>query len=258
MERKSARFKKNPVLSGNQTRGQYKEQRREEKHKCKLAVCAIVEQLSGGQGYPIRGTGFLVRDLFPELERKIHLVTSTDVICSDNLKGYYLSFKDSDSTDRDRELLELARVVNAPDKLPDFTSGLKIIPLDPRAVKKICSFFKSWSCLVTHRPFNVYKKGIQDQTTRLYCQVVEQDGKSYVLRPYEVTNENGQLFLTDGDSRFKSYPEFCGPQSIRRPRGAPITTDVDGKAVAVGVLTSRDDQISILLFSQLRLTCSGE
>lgn len=239
-----------------------KKQEREEKHKCKLAVCAIRKQISGGQGVPIVGTGSLVRNLFPELERKTHLLTSKEVISSDNLKGYYLCFKKLQKSflrSTDKKPVELASLVN-PNEKPQFSSGLTIIPVDPNQLSRIR---KHTSGLVNHRPFSVYgdSEGIEDQSCELYCHVVEVDRTSHVVRPFKVGKENGLQFLADHQYKYKNLRKFCAGQSTRKPDGAPITTTFDGKAVAVGALTFRNNQISPVFFSQLTtsaLTCSGK
>lgn len=238
------------MLKGRPTRGQLKEQEIQEEHKCKIAVCAITEKLSGGQGTPIVGTGFLVRNLFPEYERKFHLVTTKEVISSNDLKGFYLCFKKSDLTDK--EPTELARKVNPKDKVL-FTSGYAIIPIDP-------SRCKPKSGLVNHRPFTVFAEGFQVESCELYCHVVEEDGTSHVVRTYKVGIEKGQYYLADCYSKFRTFTEFSGHHPTGRPHGAPVTTMVGKVAVAVGAITFRNDQISLLLFSQLSsaLTCLGE
>jgi len=223
------------VFNGVSTRWQVTKQEKE-KEKCKLGVCAIRKQLGGRQGASIEGTGFLVKDLFPNFERKNHFVTSEVVIPSDKLEGYLLSFKRLDSTDK--KPLELASVVNAADKILR-TSGLVIIPLDPG---KLSKYRRSRSGLVNHRPFT---KGIQHQGCELYCHVVEEFGMQHVVKPYKLLeSENGHHSL-------RAFRQ----DSSRKLLGAPITTEVDGAAVAVGALTSRN-KVSPIFFSHA-LTTSG-
>ena len=220
------------VFNGTPTRGQIKKQEKE-KEKCKLAVCAIIKQLDGRQGALTEGTGFLVEHLFPKFEKKRHIVTSEVVIPSDNLQGYFLCFKKSDSTDK--EPLKLASVA-ADDILR--ISGLVFIPLDPG---KFGRFRRSRSGLLNHRAFTVWRKGIQHQG--LYCHVVEEHGTSHVVKPYQLLeNENGQHNL-------RAFRH----DSSRKLLGAPITTDVNGEAVAVGALctcTFKEDKVSAVFFSQ--------
>lgn len=223
------------VFNGMPTRWQLKK-REKEKEKCKLGVCAIRKQLGGRQGAPIEGTGFLVKDFYPHLERKNHIVTSEVVIPSNNLEGYLLCFKKLDSTDKTP--LELASVVNMDDKI--FRNfGLVYIPLDPGKFNK---YQRSRSGLLNHRPFT---KGIQHQGCELYCHIVEEFRMSHVIKPYQLLeNENGQHSL-------RAFQQ----DSSRKLPGAPITTDVHGKAVVVGALTS-SDKVSPIFFPHA-LTSSG-
>ena len=222
------------VAAGSQNIFQRKDEEKR-KEKCKLGVCAIIKQLDARQGAPIEGTGFLVSNLFPKLEMKHHLVTSEEVIPSDNLRGYFLRFKRLDATDK--KPLELVSVVNAADIRR--TAGLVIVPLDPR---KLSELQRARSGLVKHRPFTT---GIQRQECELYCHVVEEFGTSHVVRPYQLlVNENGQHSL-----------RAFQPDSSRKLPGAPITTAVNGEAVVVGALTSRTE-VSPIFFSHA-LTSSG-
>ena len=221
------------VLKGKPTRWQIRNKEKE-KENCKLGVCAIIKQLGGRQGVLIEGTGFLVKDFFPNFERKYHLVTSKHVIPSSKLDGYFLRFKKRDSTDK--KLLELASVVNAADNFhlcP--TSGLVTIPLDPG---KLSVFGRRRSGLVNHRPFTASAE-IQHQSCELYCHVVEEYGTSHVVKPYQLLKkENGQYYL-------RAFQQDCS----RKLLGAPITTDVNGGVVAVGALTS-ESTVSPVFFSQ--------
>ena len=244
------------MLKGNETKLQIKR----EKEKCKLANCRIIKQLSGGHGTQTVGSGSLVKNLLerPGLERNIQLVTSEKVIQPsdhDNLQGFSLCFKKLDSTDK-KPLTNLASVWNPRDNVC-FTSGLAIIPLDPAMLG---TFRKFNSGLVTHRPFTVdtvYGQQNKDSSIKLYCHVVEDEGTSFVTRTYTLEKKdiNGrvQYVLVDHDFIFKNLQEFCGHDSTRKPDGASITRTVDKKAVAVGVLTFRNNDIFPVLFSQLDL-----
>ena len=215
--------------------GRQRNNQEKAKEKCKLGVCAIEKQLTGRQGTQIIGAGCLVKDFFPEFERKHHLVTCAAVIDPNNLEGYFLCFKSLDLTDKKR--IQLTSAVNTADKIFSI-SDVVFIPLDPGKLKRR-------SGLVNHRPF---RKGIQHQGCELYCHVVEESGTSHVVKPFQLLeNENGQY----------SLPEFP-PDSYRKLLGAPITTDVDGEPVVVGVLTS-GIKVSPIFFSQLdiALTSSG-
>jgi len=215
-----------------QTRTQRNKQEKA-KEKCKLGICAIKKQITGRQGTPIIGAGCLVKDFFPEFERKHHLVTCAAVINSDNLEGYFLYFQKLDLSDK--KGVQLASVVNKADKIFR-TSDVVFIPLDPGKLK-------SRSGLLNDRPF---RKGIQHKGFKLYCQVVEEYGTSHVVRPFQLLeNENEEY----------SLPEFP-PDSYRKLLGAPITTDLDGEPVVVGVLTS-GNKVSPIFFSQLDIASSG-
>lgn len=230
------------MFEGTPTRSQIKKQEKE-KEKCKLGVCAIIKQLGGRQGALIEGTGFLVKHLFPNFQEKHHIATSEMVIPSDNLQGYFLCFKKSNSTDK--APLELASVAADPILR---ISGLVFIPLD---TGKFSRFRRSRSGLVNHRPFTaVGKKGIQQQGCVLYCHVVEEHGTSHVVKPYQLMeNENRQHYL-------RAFRD----DSSRKHLGAPITTDVNGEAVAVGALTFKEDNFSAVFFSEFSVnveTSSG-
>lgn len=114
---------------------------------------------------------------------------------------------------------------------------------------KLSGFRRLRSGLVNDRPFTVCAKGIKLEECKLYCHVVEEDRTSHMVRQYQLLeNENGQHSLC-------AFRE----DSSRKLLGAPITTDVAGKAVAVGALTFRNKQVCPIFFSQLNLvvTCSG-
>ena len=228
------------LFNGKPTRWQVKKQERE-KEQCKLGVFAIMKQLGGRQGTSYEGTGFLVKDFFPNFERKNHFVTSEVVIPSDKLEGYFLCFKKSDGTDK--KPLELTSVVNATDDILRF-SGFVFIPLDPG---KLSKYRKLWSGLVNHRPFTI---GIQHQGCELYYHVVEEFGESHVVRPYQLLeNENGQ----------HSPLAFRRDSSQKNP-GAPITREIDGKAVVVGAFMctcTSSDEVSPIFFSDILKSTSG-
>ena len=72
--------------------------------KCMLATCAIGKEIPG-QGYSLVDTGSLVRDFFIKNDKKVHLITSDEVISSKNLSGYFLWFKKSNGRDKKQETL---------------------------------------------------------------------------------------------------------------------------------------------------------
>lgn len=187
-----------------------------QREKCRLAVCGIMKQLDGVQGRCFVGTGSLVKDFFPALERKIHLVTSEKVIQPDNLNGYFLCFKSLKG--KDKQPVKLTSVWNKSDKVI-FTSGLAFVPVDPDRLGVIR---KSRSGLVNHRPFTVCDQPKEDLSHhKLYCHVVDESGKSFVIRPFQLNDiADEQPFLTDQHFKFSQPRDFCG--NNRKGHGAPI------------------------------------
>lgn len=142
--------------------------------------------------YCFVGTGSLVKNFFPKCERKVHLITSEKVIPSKNLSGYFLCFKDL--KDKDKEPVNLASLSDESEVF--FKSGLTFVPVFP---DRLGIIRKSLSGLIYHRPFSVCDKGREDLSSReLCCQVVEESGKSFVIRPYQVKGIVGERpYLTD-------------------------------------------------------------
>ena len=215
-------------------------------NKCILATCGIWKHVPRQSGKFV-GTGSLIEDLFPKCDKIIHLVTSDKVISSDDLSCYSLYFKKS--KDKGKE----------PKKLDDmvfseviFKSGLAIVPVDP---SKLGIIRKHTSGLLNHRPFTIcpkVKEGLRNY--ELYCHVVEEAGKSFAIRPYQVKGiTDEETYLTDNNSiKIESASFFS---SYRKGLGAPIAITVKGEAKAVGAITlGNNEQISFVLFSQIDRT----
>ena len=216
-------------------------------NKCILATCGIWKDfhLHGGK---FVGTGSLVQGLFLKFEEKIHLVTSNKVISTDDyLSCCSLYFKKSKEEGKEPE--KLAKIVS--DEVI-FKSGLAIVPIDP---KKLGIIRQYTSGLVNHRPFTICVKVKEDlRNDELYCHVLEESGKSFAIRPYEVkviTDE--ETYVTDHSSIKIESAGFCS--SYRKGLGAPIAITVKDEAVAVGAITlDNNKQLSFVLFSQIDRT----
>ena len=225
---------------------QPKRERERERGKCKSAICGILKKVDEAQGSCFVGTGSLVKDLCPQLKRNIHLVTSEEVIPSDNLNGYFLCFKSSKDEDKMKKPLKLASVLNSTDEVI-FTSGLTIIPVDSNN-------FKPWSGIVTYRQFPVDKESNDFSKHELYCHVVEEFGKSFVIKPFKLNGiATNQPYLTDvmNSYTFSNARDFCA--NNRKGLGAPIVKTDENLPIAVGALTVENDQISPVLFSKLNI-----
>ena len=215
-------------------------------NKCILATCGIWKHVPRQNGKFV-GTGSLIEDLFPKCDKKIHLVTSDKVISSDYLSCYYLYFKKS--KDKGKEPKKLDDMVSSK---VIFKSGLAIVPIDP---SKLGIIRKHTSGLLNHRPFTIctkVKEGLRNY--ELYCHVVEEAGKSFAIRPYQVKGiADEETYLTDNNSIKIESTCFCS--SYRKGLGAPIAITVEGEAKAVGAITlGNNEQISFVLFSQIDRT----
>ena len=215
-------------------------------NKCILATCGIWKHVPRQSGKFV-GTGSLIEDLFPKCDIKIHLVTSDKVISSDDLSCYSLYFKKS--KDKGKEPKKLDDMVSSE---VIFKSGLAIVPVDP---SKLGIIKKHTSGLLNHRPFTIcpeVKEGLRNY--ELYCHVVEEAGKSFAIRPYQVKGiTDEETYLTDNNSiKIESASFFS---SYRKGLGAPIAITVKGEAKAVGAITlGNNEQISFVLFSQIDRT----
>ena len=214
-------------------------------NKCILATCGIWKHVPRQSGKFV-GTGSLIEDLFPKCDIKIHLVTSDKVISSDDLSCYSLYFKKSKDKGKEPKKLDMvsSEVI--------FKSGLAIVPVYP---SKLGIIKKYTSGLLNHRPFTIcpeVKEGLRNY--ELYCHVVEEAGKSFAIRPYQVKGiTDEETYLTDNNSiKIESASFFS---SYRKGLGAPIAITVKGEAKAVGAITlGNNEQISFVLFSQIDRT----
>ena len=214
-------------------------------NKCILATCGIWKHVPRQSGKFV-GTGSLIEDLFPKCDIKIHLVTSDKVISSDDLSCYSLYFKKSKDKGKEPKKLDMvsSEVI--------FKSGLAIVPVYP---SKLGIIKKHTSGLLNHRPFTIcpeVKEGLRNY--ELYCHVVEEAGKSFAIRPYQVKGiTDEETYLTDNNSiKIESASFFS---SYRKGLGAPIAITVKGEAKAVGAITlGNNEQISFVLFSQIDRT----
>ena len=225
---------------------QSRRDRKRKENKCILATCGIWKHVPRQSGKFV-GTGSLIEDLFPKCDKKIHLVTSDKVISSDYLSCYYLYFKKS--KDKGKEPKKLDDMVSSE---VIFKSGLAIVPIDP---SKLGIIRKHTSGLLNHRPFTIctkVKEGLRNY--ELYCHVVEEAGKSFAIRPYQVKGiADEETYLTDNNSIKIESTFFCS--SYRKGLGAPIAITVEGEAKAVGAITlGNNEQISFVLFSQIDRT----
>ena len=212
-----------------------KDRERTEK-KCMLATCAIGKKIPG-QGYSLVGTGSLVRDFFIKNDKKVHLITSDEVISSENLSGYFLWFKKLNGRDKKKEtLLRIGSEVIF--KSP----GLAVVPVDPQKIGRIR---KHTSGLLHYRPFTLYDK--EDEDARIsgsYVHAVVEYKKSFDIKLYPV-----EQISTEIESINLSLKSL----------GAPIVITSDGEARVMGAITLSDMQISRVLFSQIERyrACSG-
>ena len=225
---------------------QSRRDRKRKENKCILATCGIWKHVPRQSGKFV-GTGSLIEDLFPKCDKKIHLVTSDKVISSDYLSCYYLYFKKS--KDKGKKPKKLDDMVSSE---VIFKSGLAIVPVDP---SKLGIIRKHTSGLLNHRPFTIctkVKEGLRNY--ELYCHVVEEAGKSFAIRPYQVKGiADEETYLTDNNSIKIESTCFCS--SYRKGLGAPIAITVEGEAKAVGAITlGNNEQISFVLFSQIDRT----
>ena len=213
--------------------------------KCVLATCGIWKQVPRQSGKFI-GTGSLIKDLFFNCVKKIHLVTSDKVISSDKLDCYSLYLKKS--KDKRKEPKKLVSM--ASDEVI-FKSGLAIVPIDPN---KLGIIRKHTSGLMNHRPFTICPKVELKEHLRnyeLYCYVVEEAGESFAIRPYLVKGiADEETYIADHSSGKIESTRFL--KDYRKGLGAPITITVEGEAVAVGAITlGNNEQLSFVLFSQI-------
>ena len=217
--------------------------RERKENKCILATCGIWKEIRLHNGKFV-GTGSLIRGLFRKFEKTIHLVTSKEVISTDDLSCYSLYFKKSKDTEK--EAKKLTKMVS---EEVIFQSGLAIVPIDRKKLGIIRQFVAG---LVNHRPFTIDDKVKEDlRNYELYCHVVEESGESFAIRPYQVKGiADEETYVTDLNSIVIESASLCS--SYRKGLGAPITITVDDEAVAVGAITlGSNQQLSFVLFSQI-------
>lgn len=197
------------------------------KKKCMLATCAIGKKIPG-QDYSLVGTGSLVRDFFIKNDKKVHLITSDEVISSQNLSGYFLWFKKLNGRDKKETLLSIGSEVIF--KSP----GLAVVPVDPQKIGRIR---KHTSGLLHYRPFTLYDEGNEDaRISGSYVHAVVEYEKSFAIKPFPVEQISTEIERINVS--LKSL-------------GAPIVITSDGEARAMGAITLSDMQISRVLFSQI-------
>ena len=213
-----------------------KHREREEK-RYKLGTCAIGEKIPM-QSDMLLGTGSLVKDFFENsLVKGIYLITSDEVISSDDLSRYFLRFKKLNGKVKERPLRSVGDTVIF--KSP----GLAIVPVDRN---KFSFIRKRTSGLLHHRPFTLYNEenegGIISES--YFHAVVEFGNTSFEIKPFPADKISTE---TESVSWF------------RKSLGAPILFTSDGKAKAVGAITRNNKQISRVLFSQIDRyrICSG-
>lgn len=204
--------------------------------KCMLATCAIGKKIPG-QGYSLVGTGSLVRDFFIKNDKKVHLITSDEVISSENLSGYFLWFKKLNGRDKKKETL-----LSIGSEVIFKSPGLAVVPVDPQKIGRIR---KHTSGLLHYRPFTLYDK--EDEDARIsgsYVHAVVEYKKSFDIKLYPV-----EQISTEIESINLSLKSL----------GAPIVITSDGEARVMGAITLSDMQISRVLFSQIERyrACSG-
>lgn len=208
-----------------------REDRRRKENKCLLAICAIWKNNPHGQGRSFVGTGSLVKDFYKDCDKKIHLITSREVISSKDISGYSLCFKKSKKRDKRRR--ELSSIGNGANFI---SHGLTVVAVDP---DKFSFIRRRTSGLLTYRPFAICDEE-NEGNSKLYCHFFKGNEESFKKRSYLVT-ENVSL----------------NQESL----GAPtVITGKDGEAKAFGIITRDNNmQISHVLFSQINWSrvCSG-
>ena len=208
-----------------------KEDRRRVENKCLLAICAIWKNNPQGQGRSFVGTGSLVKDFYKDCDNKIHLITSREVISSNDISGYSLCFKNSKKRDKRRR--ELSSIGNSAKFI---SHGLTVVAVDP---DKFSFIRRCTSGLLTYRPFAICDEE-NEGNSKLYCHFFKGNEESFTKSSYLVT-ENVSL----------------NQESL----GAPtVITGKDGEAKAFGIITRDNNmQISHVLFSQIYWSrvCSG-
>ena len=209
-------------------------------HKGILATCGIWKDVPQQNGKFI-GTGSLIKDFFPNCDKKTHLVTSDKVISLDALRFCSLYFKKS--KDKEEEPKKLVDMVSGNVILK---SGLAIVPVDPNKLnfKKKC-----------HPPFTICAKVRKDlRNDELYCHVFECFGRPFTITPYQVKGiADKETYIADDISGKMESSRFY--KDYRKGLGAPITITVDEEAVVVGAITlDNNNKISFVLFSEIDRT----
>ena len=126
-----------------------RKKRERKKTKCILATCAIRNDILKHDDCLV-GTGFLVKGLFKCCDRKIHLITSDNVISSDDLSCYFLCFKGFNGRNKKwRKLLSIC------DQEIFNSHGLAIVLVNPN---KFNAAHRLTSGLLNHRPFTICTK----------------------------------------------------------------------------------------------------
>ena len=208
-------------------------------HKGILATCGIWKDVPQQNGKFI-GTGSLIKDFFPNCDKKTHLVTSDKVISPDALRFYYLYFKKS--KDKEEEPKKLADMVSGNVILK---SGLAIVPVDPNKLN-----FKK-----KRHPSTICAKVRKDlRNDELYCHVFECFGRPFTITPYQVNGiADKETYIADDISGKMESSRFY--KDYRKGLGAPITITVDEEAVVVGAITlDNNNKISFVLFSEIDRT----
>ena len=239
------------LVRGQKTR---KEVEREKK-KAELGVCRIRKLPKDGKGYCTVGSGSVIRSLlidWPGYKDKYCLVTTDRVLPDEDfdVKDFVLDFRKLNSTLR---VFKLASYANNK-AVFRFTSGLVVIPLDPKGFETVKK-----SSIFTFRPFTRES----DSSGKLFCPTVDDtDGKLFTVRKdFALKHLEDQL----GSNKYVLYDEhssvpfntlggFIGT-SNRKPHGAVILSDKTCKAV--GVLYCPHDQpsrISPIWLSQENLS----
>ena len=206
-----------------------------------LATCGIWKDVPQQNGKFI-GTGSLIKDFFPNCDKKIHLVTSDKVISSDALRFYSLYFKKS----KDKKEEEPKKLVDMVSGNVILKSGLAIVPVDPNKLN-----FKKKS----HPPSTICAKVRKDlRNDELYCHVLESFGGPFTITPYQVKGiADKETYIADDISRKMKSSRFY--KDHRKGLGAPITITVNEEVVVVGAITlDNNNQISFVLFSEIDRT----
>ena len=213
---------------------------KKKEHKGILATCGIWKDVPQQNG-KFTGTGSLIKDFFPNCDKKTHLVTSDKVISPDALRFYYLYFKKSN--DKEEEPKKLADMVSGNVILK---SGLAIVPVDPNKLN-----FKKKS----HPPSTICAKVRKDlRNDELYCHVLESFGGPFTITPYQVKGiADEETYIADGNLGKMESSRFY--KDYRKGLGAPITITVNEEVVVVGAITlDNNNQISFVLFSEIDRT----